>query len=208
MRKMVIVVMSLVVGAAVAFGAASINWATDPSGQYLRNQADTAYLTANQNGQSLTGFIQLLYLGPNNVYDGLYVGANTNGVMGDDRVVMTAWVGAGYMTSSANDGKFQMTGAVNTYPLGAYFAIRFFDTPASDYANGFIPTSGYYSWIATGLVNGAAGAFISTQDPTGVGIDEFVINTVNNANILVPEPSTMLLALCGLGALFVRRFRK
>lgn len=174
-----------------AQAAATIIWQTGPGAtDYLTQLGGGSRITGNGTvapAGTVGGFLQLIYIGTS--YDG-FVDSGT-GVLGDDAVVATAYVGLGAMGA---DGRF-LASSGNSYASGSQFIIRFFDTPSGTYGSGLVPTSGYY---------GISGVFTTTQDPTGTGSDTF--NISGPVTTVVPEPTTVALMIAGLGILAGRRF--
>lgn len=209
MKRLLAVVCGALVSAASVYAVATISWQTEAGQQVLRDSS-TNFLTAG--ASNTTGFIQLIYLGPNNAFDSFtnYFLANSTGIAGDDKVVGTAWVGSGFATKTQNDGKFQMFDTSNTNAIGSRFVIRFFSQPSPNYSLGYVPTSGYFGFVGTGQVNNVSGAFISTQDPNAaIAVDLFELQQfAGTTYAIIPEPATLLFALAGIGAMIYRRFRK
>lgn len=157
--------------AALSAHASHINWGT--AGQQLyAADGETPLPGHRERSETTTGFVQLLWLGPNGVYDGL--SATGDGAQGDDQVIAKSWIGDGSPVFIADTpGQFD---AGDNPPSAPYtsgadsFAIRVFDTAvsAADWAAGNIPAAGncnhvvfanpvkvadfYNLWIETGLL--------------------------------------------------------
>ena len=151
--------------------AQSIDWSSG-SCYFLKNDGVTR-IPADTYDNEAGGFLQLIYLGPDNTYDGWEAT--------DDAVHALSWMGQGY--SKNPDGRFYAT-ATQTCPTGSYFVIRFFEEPSPNYSTGAVPMSGYY---------GVTEPFVSTVDPGGSGTDDFAITNDHTADLPVPYDGLLVL---------------
>ena len=182
----------MVMVSSLSFAVDSILWQTLPTARGYQLDG-TTLITANQTLSTVGGFVQLLYLGADGIYNG-FINSGT-GVVGDDVVAQTTWFGVGAMGRA---GEFVSSATVSTI-IGSKYEIRFFDTPAASYP-GSVPTTGYY---------GLSQVFSQTGDPDVGGVDTFSFNANYSATIaVVPEPSTVALMLAGLGVLGFARMRR
>lgn len=175
-----------------ANGAVTINWGT---GSFRMYEDDGTTLLNGDSLSSVGGFIQLLWVGTSaDSYDGFDI-SDPEGLMGDDAVVATAWVGLG---NKGGDGRFTVTGTISAYPINSRYVIRFFSVPSPTYASGLVPQSGNY---------GYTDEFV--QNTAGDG-DVFFFNFTQSYSAIypVPEPGTIGLMLVGLGLIAGRRFRR
>ncbi len=150
MRRLIYLAFLISATAAPSVYANHINWGT--SGQHLyAADGETPLPGRRERNETTTGFIQLLWLGPNGVYDGL--DSTGDGAKGDDQVIAQSWVGDGNLVFLPDTpGQFDAT---DNPPSAAYtsgdnsFAIRVFDTVVSDadWTVGNIPTSGFYKYV-------------------------------------------------------------
>ncbi len=168
-----------------------IVWGT--VGQQIFGQDNTTYLPGNTDrDETTTGFTQLLWLGPNGVYDGIV--AAGDGTLGDDVVIAQSWMGEGNPDfMPAIPGQFTASDRPDNdiYTSGVdSFAIRIFDTAVSDvdWAAGNIPLAGYYNYVV----------FESPTKLAATDRYELLID-FNLATIYdIPEPSAFLLLGLGL----------
>jgi len=194
MKKLIALMMTTALTATLSIASTAITWST--GGQLLNNAANTTLLAGsnlNPGGELTSGFIQLLYLGAGGTYGG-YTASGT-GVVEDDAVVATGWIGIGIGMAANDDGAFTVPASPHSYPDGSAFIIRFFDTPSPNYAGGAVPTTGNY---------GLSSTFVSTASPA----DTFQINSSDYTDIPIPEPGTMALGLIGLVTVAFRKLRK
>jgi len=185
--------------AAVVFSAASVmanvtvTWGSG-------GVAGSDVFQSNGSTPILAGsLVQLIYLGGDGLYNGFT--DSGSGVLGDDVVVSSATVGTGIMGSPAG----QWLGSYsNPNAAGTPYIMVFFTDPA---VSGNVPTTGNY---------GKTGVFTTTGDPTQPGATETVTfgnhglaaSYVASTAVAVPEPSTVILMLTGLGLICGRRFRR
>ena len=192
LKKISVVVASLIMVSSVSFAVDTIAWGATPT--FRAYASDGITLLPGSALSSVGGFVQLLYLGTDGLYNG-FINSGT-GVAGDDSVVQTTWVGTSAMNAA---GQFFSNYSAST-ALGSGYQIRFFDTASPNYAGGALPATGYY---------GLSQKFTQTGDPDVGGSDTFNFNQNYSANIaVVPEPSTVALMLAGLGVLGFARMRR
>ena len=174
--------------------AALLSWGTSTGRLY--DSLGTTILDGDRNttGQTTTGFIQLIYLGANGSYDG-FTAAGT-GVLGDDLVVQTAWVGKGAPALGGSPDGYVSESLNHSYAIGSGFVIRFFDTPTANYASGDVPTTGNYGVYDPGF---------TTQSPVA---DTLAITSNQNAWQAVPEPGTVTLMVVGVASLSISSLRR
>ena len=177
----------------VAKAVDTIFWGTTAS--FKAYASDGTTLLPGSQTTGAAGLVELLYLGADGIYNG-FSGTGT-GVMGDDAVVQTSWIGSVSMGAS---GQFGATAAVS-YGIGSKYSIMFFDTISPNYGAGTVPASGNY---------GMSGVFTQAGDPSLGGSDSFSFTQNYSATspVAVPEPSTVALMLAGLGILGLRKMRR
>ena len=195
----------LLMGIGSAFGIGTINWSSEATGGLLVLRDSTMTTLAGSVTEGSSGMLQLLYLGPNGVYDDL--GAfGTSGVLVDDEVVAVSWVGEGFIMAMA--GRFSAT--VNPATNGNY-AIRLFSSPNPTPGSGtasFIPSNGFVNHVTTGNVGGAAASFVNAN-VLGSDIATFEVQEFLDTTIVIPEPSSLAFLATGLAVFAVgRRVRK
>ena len=192
-KSSVVVFVGLIILAYAPFAKAvdTIAWGT---GAFRAFDSDTTTLLSGNASSSLGGFVQLLNLGIDGIYNG-YVGSGI-GVVGDDTVIATTWVGSGM---SVVNGAFAPANIAVSSAVGTKYEIRFFNTPSSNFGAGSVPLSGFY---------GTSQVFTQAGDPTTGGTDNFSFNANYSATSPVPEPSTVALMLAGLGVLGFARMRR
>lgn len=183
-----------VVAISVAPMAKAVDTIAWGNGAFKAYQSDTVTLLPGNASSSIGGFVQMIYLGVDGIYNG-YVGSGT-GVSGDDVVVATTWIGSGGMVVA---GAFSPASFTATTAIGSKYEIRFFDNASSNYAGGAVPTSGYY---------GLSQVFTQAGDPNLGGTDSFSFNANYSTTTPVPEPSTVMLMLAGLGLVGMRKLRR
>ena len=179
------IMVALVALVCVSANAAQINWG-DTSVPYFLDGTDTAIAGG-------AGLVQLVFVGVDGIADWGDLGGGS-----DDVIVDFGPMGQGGGKASA--GKFVSAYAYAfdaPYGNGDSFYIRFFDT-----ADGLTGDFGVVGLSAGGTVGSATLFSIAATDDTG--IDSF-LPTVTSADMAVPEPGTIALALAGLGALVARR---
>lgn len=194
MKKISLILLPLFLIATSGIASVTVSWGTSGT-TFAFDSTGLTKLPAT-GSSSTAGFCQLLWIGT--AYDG-FSGTGV-GTMGDDVVVATSYLGTGAMSAAGTiGGSFNNT----SYAIGSQFIIRFFDSPTSNYGSGTsatVPSSGYY---------GLSQVIVSAKDPFGTPDSEnFYFNANYSATIAVPEPSTVLLMVAGLGVLGFRRFRK
>ena len=192
LRKVFAGVAAVVFVSTGAFAVDTITWGTLPANRAY-NSDGTTLITADQFVNTIGGFMQLIYLGANGVYDG-FVNSGT-GVVNDDVVAQTSWFGVGAMGRPGEATTiFSASSAVNSM-----YEIRFFSNPSANYAGGALPAGGTY---------GLSQVFTQSGNPALGGTDSFLFNQNYSATIPVPEPSTVALMLAGLGVLGFARMRR
>lgn len=193
MRALVVIIAGLCL-AVNSFAAPSFDWGTS-GGQWLQDSSGVA-LTGDQNNP-ITGFIQMLYLGADKTYNGFI--ASGSGVLGDDVVVATSWVGQNVFFNT--DGSFTpATEIYDTSSTNSLFLVRLFDTVSPNYAAGEVPTSGNYQYSSIFMGSTTTGP---TQDA-----DEFYLTSALQTTIAIPEPATLALAFTAIGFFVIKRLRR
>ncbi len=205
------VVAGVALVASLSLASTAIDWMTQSTSQLLLQNDGISYIDGSST-VGVGGFLQLIYLGVDGVYDWagneddiVGQGATATGlkVGGDDQIVAFAHVGAGTKAPGVS-GRFTVSDSAHALPDGSLFAIRFFEEASPDYAQGYIPTTvmSYYGIVFGGTPN----PFAATSDPK----DQFIISGSQTAGytVAVPEPTTLALGLFGLLGLAYRRFRK
>lgn len=147
---------------------------------------------------SAQGFVQLLYLGADGIYNGLST-ANAVGTQGDDLVVATSYIGQN-IVSATKDGRFTGTWSNTDKDVGSKVMMRFFDTATSSFGSGVnapIPSTGFC---------GTSQTYTTTQNPFGTPQSEtFYFNANYSATTAVPEPTTIALMMAGIGMILGRK---
>lgn len=136
---------------AIAHGA-GISWSA--VNNYLYRENGSTPLTGGVSG-NIGSFVQLVWVGPNgNIDDATNAG---DGATGDDVVVDFSYVGSGSATGDNGWFDGQTVGEGGAVLDGRGYYLRTWTQPASDFANGLVPTTsnGYYgnssvwTWIKT-----------------------------------------------------------
>ena len=193
MRKSVVGFIVLALGCAVCSAApVTINWNT-LAALLWEDAGFTIPITGDGSDNTVGGFLQLIYLGADDTYNG-FSGIGGEGVQGDDEVLDKSWVGQGYLMTP--NGRFTDT-TTTTNAAGSQYVIRFFEDPAVDWNAGTVPATGDY---------GVTANFNQTGSPLNpADVDTFQIAANDEADTPVPEPSTMLLFALGAGVAAWRR---
>ncbi len=175
----------------VAWGAPEIFWGANEETLY-KSDGETL-VTGHHTDNGLGGFVQLLWLGSDGVYNELTLSGT--GTSGDDEVIATSWVGQNTVFLVDPHGWF--TGDSVLYETeDKYFIIRFFEEPSPDYAGGLIPLTGHY---------GISDVFAGTD---ALMPDTFQITDKLEATTLVPEPGAAVMMLIGAGVVMGLRRKR
>lgn len=181
-----------------------INWLTN--GKVLFDEQTDATLITGGRSSAVGGFLQLIYLGEDGMLGTFDVfepdGLSSMGVGADDQAVDTSFVGKGFAMN--RDGRFGVSFNNASLPIGSLFSIRIFTDP-SPMGVGNIPKTGFYGTLLGDVPN----PFASTQDPLGIGVENFQVTSAFSANIpVIPEPSVIAFLLAGMMTIVCRRRRK
>lgn len=198
MKKVAIVCLIALLSASASY--ADFSWANTSTNRLYYNGGSTL-LVGNQFDSAVGCFVQLIWAGTDDTINGAVLSGT--GVSGDDQVVGTTWVGAGFIGGPA--GRF--TGGTYTDNIpGDYYYVRFWTAPSTNYGAGEIPlsSSNYYGNTALWQDPGS-----ETPSPP----DSF--NSIPNGGIsatlqasAIPEPTIVGLGLIGLLTLRLYRRRK
>jgi len=191
-----------------AYAAITMTWGTG-TGAYLEDSGGTKLFgDSTATGYNSGAFIQVIWTGGDGTISP-FDASSLNGVnaLADDKVVATEWVGKGYPISGTGgnrNGYFVDTMSLTQgTALGSKFYIRFFDTTASNYPLGYVPTSGKYSDYTDA-------SFTITQGmiDSGLGTMKVLSSQLATTPVTVPEPSTIGLLLVGAGLVVFGRMRR
>lgn len=154
---------------------------------------------------SLGCFAQLLWVGPNGTIDPAYNSGTGVGVLlSDDVIIDKNFMGFGVGGADGYFAANQLTEGGNIVSNRSYF-IRVWSGPASDYANGYVPTS-----LTNKYGNTAAWVYhsVSATFDTFDGTELADLNTTLQP-LAIPEPAMFGLGIVGLISLrFFGRKRK
>jgi hypothetical protein len=220
MRRFVGFIALVVLMAGVTQGY-EITWRTLAGGDRLfldvglTTPVPGAPFAAPQN-PDLGGFVQLVYLGPDGIFQSQLFGDwdTADGLVGasDDEIIGSTFVGKGFILNTS--GEFQTASSGVTAGLDGgggvigsmNFVIRFFDVASPNFPGGAVPTSGEYGYAyAT-----AGGAYFQATAVGPTDNNNFSISNSFYTNLgPIPEPSSVALFVLGAVTLVLRRrFKK